>query len=215
MQHLPLSQQLAEVLESGATAGGVTLNALLARTEGRGLYLVIILLGLPFVAWVSPPGLSTVLGTIIALLAGRLALNRPPRLGPRLGDRQLPAGLLKVIRSGGVRFLRLLEKAIRPRRTQWMSWRAARVTHALCLVGLGLLLAMPLPSPPFYGTNAVPSYAIIVLAASMMEEDGVMIWCGYAALLLSVVYFALWADLILHYLPRWLHAVQGYLGARP
>jgi hypothetical protein len=55
---------------------------------------------------------------------------------------------------------------------------------------MGLLLAMPFPPlPPL--TNALPCYCIILLAASMMEEDGVTIWFAYALSLGTVVYLGL------------------------
>jgi len=57
-----------------------------------------------------------------------------------------------------------------PRRTAWMSWRIARLGHALLIVFMAFLLTLPLPSPPFLGSNALPSYGIILLAVSMMEE---------------------------------------------
>jgi len=39
------------------------------------------------------------------------------------------------------------------------------------------LLALPFPPlPPF--TNSLPCYALILIAASMMEEDGILIWIG-------------------------------------
>src|SRR5450759_789945 len=60
----PLSQSLAEILREDSAAG-LTLNRLLERTQGRGLFLVIILLCLPFIVPVSLPGLSTLMGSII------------------------------------------------------------------------------------------------------------------------------------------------------
>lgn len=214
MQHLPLSQDLARVLGESA-GGGLSLNQLLVKTEGRGLFLVIILLGLPFIAWLSPPGLSTVLGTMVVILSVRYALGKEPRLPARLGDRPLPPRVLRALEGGGVRFLRFLEKGVRPRRTTWLTWRPVQVTNASLLAVMGFLLALPLPSPPFYGTNAMPCYAIILLALSMMEEDGVLIWVSYAATLAAFGYFALWGDLLVRHLPRLLKALATLLETAP
>jgi hypothetical protein len=205
LMHEPLSQSLARILERGAANDALTANQLIARTEGRGFYFLFIILSLPFVAWISLPGMSTILGPMIALLALRLALGKEPRLPSSLGDRVLPPKLKQNILSGGLKFCRFLEKGVRPRRTTWMTWPIARLLHALLVVFMAFLLALPLPSPPFLGSNALPSYAIILLAISMMEEDGVMIWFGYLASLVAVAYFALLGGLIATQLAHWFH----------
>ncbi len=189
-EHQPLSQSLAALLaEAGAER--LTLNRLLLRTQGRGLYLVIIILCLPFVVPFSIPGLSPLMGTIITLLTLRLAFGKEPRLPAFLGERPLPAGFQQRVLRGGVTFLRQVERVVRPRRTTWLSWPAVRVANCICVIVLALLLALPLPAPPFFLTNSIPSYGIILLAAAMMEEDGVLIWFGYAALVFNLVFFGL------------------------
>lgn len=201
--HEPLSRTLAHILASEDAAAPFTANQIIARTGGRGLYLVFILLSLPFVAWVSVPGMSTVLGPIIGLLALRLALGKPPRLPARLGDRPLSPKLRHAIEGGGLKFLRFLERGVRPRRTAWLTWPVPRLANALLIACMALLLALPLPSPPFFGSNALPCYAIILLALSMMEEDGVLIWLGYAAALAATGYFVGFGALIGKHLAGW------------
>ena len=190
--------------------GVVTFNQLLAGSEGRGLFLVIILLSLPFITPLTIPGVSTVVGPVIGLLAWRLALGAPPRLPEKFGARAVPDGFRKILLSGGVKFLRLIERGVKPRRTFWMSWRVTRLGNALLLVCMAFLLALPLPPiPPL--TNTLPSYSIILIAASMMEEDGVMIWLGYAVAAGTVIYFAFWAELIATHLAKWFHTVWHWL----
>jgi len=203
--HQPLSQNLVRLLEEDSSQARLTLNRLLERTEGRGLYLVMVILCLPFVIPFSIPGLSTVMGTVIMVLALRLAWGKPPRLPKSLGERLLPLGMQQRVVAGSAKLLRFLEKLVRPRRTQWLTWPAARFGNALLIAFLALLLALPLPSPPFFFTNSFPSYAIILIAVSMMEEDGLTIWLGYVVALATVVYFGFWADLIGNHLVKWMH----------
>jgi hypothetical protein len=61
---------------------------------------------------------------------------------------------------------------------------------------------LPLPAPPFFFTNSLPSYAIILLAASMMEEDGVLIWAAYALVLANIIFFGLIAGAIIKLLMK-------------
>ncbi len=195
-EHQVLSVSLAEILGHVSAERPLTLNELLERTEGRSIYLVVIVLCLPFLIPLSVPGLSSVMGSIIIWLMLRQIVGKAPRLPRFLGERQLSARVQRRLLSGSIRVLRALEKLTRPRRTQWLTWRWAVAVNSLVIASLGFLLALPLPSPPFFLTNSVPAYAIVVLAASLMEEDGVMVWFGYALALVNVVFFGLLAGVI-------------------
>jgi hypothetical protein len=185
--HEPLSQRLLQIIEAKSTSEGITLNQLLERTEGRGFYLVVILLSLPFIVPVSIPGVSTVLGLSVSLLSLKLAFGAQPRLPKFMGNRRLSPQVQKKVLQGSVKFLRFVEKLVKPRRTPWMTTRPARFVNAMLMALMGLFLAMPFPPlPPL--TNALPCYSIILLAVSMMEEDGVTIWFAYALTLGTIIY---------------------------
>ena len=207
MSHRPLSQELEELL-AGPAARELTINQLIDRTAGRGVYLVIVVLNIPFVTPVPVWGLSTVFGLTIALLASRMMIGPAARLPAALGDRQLPAALRKVIAGGGVKLLRWLERVVRPRRTQWMAWRTTRVFHAGLIVFLALLLALPLP---IFFTNSFPALAIILIAVSMMEADGVTIFYGYGMAAATVIFFGLLTGSILAALAKLMATVRHYL----
>lgn len=188
--HEPLSERLLRIVEANSAAEGITLNELLERTEGRGFYLVVILLALPFIVPLSIPGVSTVLGLSVALLSFKLAFGAQPRLPKFMGNRRLPPQMQRKVLNGSVKFLRFVEKLVKPRRTPWMTTRPARFVNAMLMAQMGLFLALPFPPlPPL--TNALPCYCIILLAVSMMEEDGVTIWFAYALSLGTGVYLVL------------------------
>lgn len=207
-----LSIKLGQILEANSTSGGVTLNHLLERTEGRGFYLVVILLSLPFIVPVSIPGVSTVLGLSVSLLSLKLALGTTPRLPNFMGNRKLsPETQTKVLRAS-LKFLHFVEKLAQPRRTPWMTTRIARCANALIMAFMGLLLAMPFPPlPPL--TNALPCYCIILLAVSMMEEDGVTIWFAYALSLGTIVYLGLNVFLIVEAGKKAVELIRRWLGS--
>jgi hypothetical protein len=210
--HRPLSESLREILDSEPPPGGLTLNTLFARTQGRGVFLFIILLCLPFLAPVSLPGLSMPVGTVIMILAWRLGFGLAPRLPAWIGEKPLPPKFDRVL-NGSIRVLRFVERwLVRPRRTRWLNWRAARRLNGLVLALMGFYLALPL-AVPF--TNTVPAYAIVLLALSMMEQDGVLIWLGYSATLAALLYLVAVADLaVLWGLEAWargLDWVRGWL----
>jgi hypothetical protein len=196
-----LSDRLKQIMEENE---GVTLNELLERTQGLGLHLVIILLALPFIIPVSIPGVSTVLGLAITFLSLRLALGRDGYLPKFVGDRRLTPGLQKKFLTGSIRFLRVVEKLVKPRRTPWMTTRLACFVNASLMAFMGILLALPFPPlPPL--TNSLPSYSIILLAASMMEEDGVTIWIAYVVSGGTIIYLVVIVE-VLEFVLR--HAYQ-------
>ena len=209
MQKL-LSENLAQLLESESTAEGITLNQLLEHTEGRGFYLVVILLSLPFIVPVSIPGVSTLLGLSVALLSFKLAFGASPRLPKFMGNRKLSPDFKEKVLRGSVKIVRLVEKFAKPRHTPWMTTRPARFINALLMTFMGLLLALPFPPlPPL--TNALPCYCIILLAATMMEEDGTMIWVAYVFSIGTVFYLALNILLIIKAGRKALELILGWL----
>jgi len=207
--HERLSAKLAQLLESNSSPDGITLNHLLERTDGRGFYLVVILLALPFIIPLAIPGVSTVLGLSVALLSLKLAFGVTPRLPNLMGNRRLSPDFQTKVLRGSVKIVRIVEKFAQPRRTPWMTTRAARFVNALLMTFMGLLLALPFPPlPPL--TNTLPCYCIILLAASMMEEDGVMIWFAYLLSLGTVVYLALNIFVIIEAVKKAIELFRGW-----
>ena len=70
---------------------------------------------------------------------------------------------------------------------------------------MAFLLALPIP-PIVPLTNTLPAICILVTALAMMEEDGLLIWLGYAMGALTVFYFVLTASLIISAMTKLFHA---------
>lgn len=189
MKREPLSRSILNTVATGSAGGALTLNRLLEQTEGRGIHLVIILLCLPFITPVPLPGISTVVGVIILILCLRQILRLPPRLPKFMGEHPIRLAEQDRILRASLRFLNVVEKVVRPRGKGWLDNPVARLGNQLVLCLLAGLLIVPFPPFVFF-TNSLPSYAIILIAASMMEGDAVLIWFGYLATALSLVYFS-------------------------
>ena len=78
------------------------------RTEGRGVYFVMILLCLPFISPIPVPGLSNIVGD--SIFAVKLALKLPPRLPRILGEKEFSPHTSPKILSWTEKFLHSLEK---------------------------------------------------------------------------------------------------------
>jgi hypothetical protein len=210
--HIPLSKRLTMLLEGDASPGGMSLNDILNRTEGRGIFLVIVFACLPFVVPVSLPGFSTIMGFIVGVLAVRLALGKPPALPGFLGRHVLKPNSVRRILNASVKFLRLLEKVVKPRRTRWLNWPSAMFLNGALMTFMALLMALPVP-PILPFTNSLPCYAIILIAVSIMEEDGTSIWLGYAAVLGTLLYFGLLAGKVVPEVVKWISGLLQATGA--
>ena len=171
----------------------LTLNNLMERTEGRGVYLVMILLCLPFVQPIPLPGISTVLGLVITLMAVARARDQSPRLPKFIGDRAFPVNFGTKVLGGSIRFLQFLERWVKPRGDAWISWRGVRIFNCVLIIFMSGLLALPIPLP---GTNQLPAFSIMLVALSMMEEDGVLVFYAYGISFLTTAAFAVLLTLI-------------------
>ena len=190
MELSPLSKDLQEILDREPPGTRITLNHLLAQTEGRGVYLLIFLLCMPFMQPVPLPGVSTVLGASIIYLAVKLGIRLRGGLPSVLGDRPLPAGFQKLILNGSIRMLRFLEKRARRRGDKWLGWDSARLFNCAIIIAMAVLLSLPIP---IAFTNQPPAFTILLISLAMMEEDGVLIWYGWVSALITTAYFVLLA----------------------
>lgn len=153
----------------------------------RAYSLLLVLLALPFFTPVSLLGISTFVGAIIAYLGLRLALGLRPRLPQALRHRRLPPRFFGALLRGAERVIRLLERCTRKRLPLFVTGQWMRRGIGLGILGAGLLLMLPLPIP---FSNFLPAIAITSLAVGRLEEDGAAVCAGFAALLVSAVFFA-------------------------
>jgi hypothetical protein len=207
MSHEPLSRSLERVTQE---SGIQNLNDLVARTRGRGIFLVMIVLCLPFISPVPVPGLSNVVGLALFVVSVRLFLGLPSRLPHFIGSRPWPASRMERVTRASLCFLRWLERVVKPRRSAWLVRPAMVRLNAVVLGFLSLLLALPIP-PIIPFSNSLPAHGIILLSASMMEEDGAAIWVAYAIGVATVVYLGLFAGAIIRFIVIYEERIWNFL----
>lgn len=180
-----LSEELADLrARSGERA--VTLREVLYTLGGRGYMLLVLLLALPFITPIPLPGLSTPFGLAIALIALRLSLGQRPLLPKNLQRKELPAGFIGKLFLVAEKVLRFFEKFLRPRFTYLTDTPLLVQLHAVLMLLAALALLLPLPIP---FTNSFPAWAIMLVAAGLLERDGVFILAGYVIFAAGVLYF--------------------------
>ena len=181
-----LSEDLRAILRE-ADGRAMTVAELESILQGRGFAMFILLLSAPFI--VPAPGLSTPFGIALMSLGLRIAIGRKALLPGFVLRRTLTYKTLDRVITPLARIAERFEKRIRPRMhfLQERPW-------AINLIGIGIvsggfLLSLPLPIPL---SNTLPAISIMLLAAGLMERDGLLVLWGYIMGLLSWIYIGFW-----------------------
>ena len=184
-----LGDQLAAIIEQ-LPPDRLTLGELLQVFGDEGLLLLTILLTLVFLIPVSIPGVSTVFGAAILLVGISRVLRRPLWLPAKLRARALPAARLRPALSGGLHWVRRLEKISRPYRLRGLvDGRAQDIFNNLAFILAALLLMAPFGFIPF--SNTLPGLALLFYAIGMIQRDGTAILLGHLANIGTIVYFGI------------------------
>ncbi len=183
---------LAEHIERVLTAlpeQDLTLHDIVEAVGPDSLMLLTIFLSLIFLVPVSIPGVSTAFGLAIVLIGLTRTFQRKPWLPQRIARRRLAAAPLRAGLQRATVWLHRIDRLSRPHRWPWLSSHGpATLCNNLALVFAGLLLMMPFGLIPF--SNTLPALAVIFLSAGMMQRDGLALLLGYAAVCLTLLYFA-------------------------
>lgn len=79
-----------------------------------------------------------------------------------------------------------LEKLLHPRLTWVFEYRITQFLSGMAICACGIFLLLPLPIP---FSNLIPAFAIILIAASNSERDGIMLSVGGGVFALTLVFF--------------------------
>ncbi len=175
----------AAIAELAREAGGkdISLGTIVAALKDRGFCIFIILFALPNAII---PGLSFLLGAPVVLFALQLAAGRREVWLPGfLRRRTIPSALFIRIAHRAGRFLIWVEKRLRPRWSWIISGRAERFL-GLYMALAGAFLMMPVP----FG-NALPALGISLIAAGLIEADGMTAFIGILLGFLGIAYIFL------------------------
>lgn len=203
-----LSEVLRVLLQNDSGDSSVTINYLLSKTQGQGIFLTVILLTLPFLVPLLP-GINTPFGAAIMYLAWREIRGKKEGLPAWMGDRPISSQRFSKIISGTMKLIRFIESGVKPRFSWWMMLPGMQKFHWGLIGFLAFLLALPLPVP---ATNTFPAFALVFVAATAMERDGKMIWLGYFLSLLSLAWIAgavLLGEQLVSFVFGWLKGILG------
>lgn len=168
-----LSRELEAFLEQ-LDGKDTTIGALVTLIGDRGFGLLLLILALPAALPIPAPGYATVFGLPMILLGMQMVVGRAtPWVPDRMAARRIPFSILEFSVRNGRLPLKVVEVLIRPRLRALSQKRAF-----LSLVGVIVVLMSASMSIPLPLTNTAPSFVIFILAAGILEEDGLILLAG-------------------------------------
>ncbi|MBT9171656.1 MAG: hypothetical protein DDT21_00024 [Syntrophomonadaceae bacterium] len=187
MQDDTLSAALQSVL-SVRTGCHITVDELMSRIAERGFGMLLVLLALPTLVPVLPPGSAATIGLIYTFIGFQMLLGRKyPWLPQRIRDFRLSENAARKLRERGVSFFKNLERFSRAR---WLFMETALMLRlvALTIILMGFILFTPLPF-----MNTIPALAVMILGTGLLNRDGLFLLIGLVLSfsLLGFIYFGL------------------------
>ncbi|MDQ7819022.1 MAG: exopolysaccharide biosynthesis protein [Armatimonadota bacterium] len=167
----PLSTVLAEALGDR----DLTVGELADRVAERGFGLIMVVLALPTLIPVLPPGSAATVGLLYIILAAQMLAGLPrPWLPARVRRYRLSAAAVRALRERGLPLLRRVERYSRPR-LAGLDQRVVMRVVALAVLLLGVILLSPLPF-----LNTLPALTVLVLGVGLLNRDAVVLGAGLA-----------------------------------
>jgi hypothetical protein len=165
----PLSAIIAEMLDSQV----VTVGEVADRVAQRGFGLIMIVLALPTMIPVLPPGSAAFIGLLYILLSAQMLIGQQrPWLPARVRSYRLASGTMQALRERGIPLLQRIERLTRPRAT-WIPDAILTRAAAVAVLLLGIILLSPLP---FF--NTIPALTVLILGMGLFNRDALFLVGG-------------------------------------
>jgi hypothetical protein len=187
--HTRLSLELMSFLEK-LEGRDCTIGELVEMIGDRGFGMLLLILALPAALPIPAPGYATPFGIMMVLLGFQLIRGRhSPWLPKFFARRNLSYKVLSFSVRNGHLPLRVVEFLVRPRLQRLSTNRAFLAGVGVTVVLMACFMSLPVPL-----TNTAPSFVIFVLAAGMLEEDGLLLMGGMllAPIAASIAGFAVY-----------------------
>lgn len=149
----------------------------------RSFGFLLLIFALPNTLPLGIPGLSTLTGIPLALVALQMTFGMPRPYLPRwLADRSLRREDFRRLIERTAPWLQRLERVMKPRWVLLTGLAGERTLGTYCLA-LAVVLALPIP----FG-NVLPAIAIAIMALGLIEKDGVLIVVGAVIGVISLIF---------------------------
>jgi hypothetical protein len=175
---------LDEVIAIAHKQSQVQVATVIDVFSGKAIFVILMLLSLPFCLPLQMPGLSTPFGLVIGFLSLRLIFKQHRHIPRWLLEKKIKSSLLIKIVSYVKKFFLFCKKFTRPRLAFLVTAPWIHKLHGLFLFMCALILSLPLPIP---FTNFFVAVPILCICLGYLEEDGLLVMLGYGVVVLAVL----------------------------
>jgi hypothetical protein len=178
LRRRPIPERTSEVLRDFVDEGQserITFREILVELRHRAVGFALLIFALPC-SLPMPPGIPTVCGIALVIIAANLIAGRQRLWLPRaITDKSVSRADLKRMVDRWLPYLERLERVCKPR-FPIVTEPFAKVLIGIVIFALGFVMILPIP---FLG-NMPPGFAASVIAIGMTERDGLVVLIGTA-----------------------------------
>lgn len=184
----PTSAILRRLIATHA-APRLSLGDLLHALGDRGFSLLFLAMALPNTIPIpGPPGISTLCGIPLAVIAWQMARGDPePRLPAWLSKRSVATPDFARFLGKALPYVERVERVLRPR-GRWRFTPGAERVLGFWVVVLAVILALPIPLG-----NFLAALSVAALSLAHLEDDRNAVWVGVFISVLMVLWLAVLA----------------------
>ena len=178
LRRRPIPERTSEVLRDLVDEGQserITFREILVELRHRAVGFALLIFALPC-CLPMPPGIPTVCGVALVIIAANLIAGRQRLWLPRaITDKSVSRADLKRMVDRWLPYLERLERVCKPR-FPIVTEPFAKILIGIVIFALGFVMILPIP---FLG-NMPPGFAASVIAIGMTERDGLVVLIGAA-----------------------------------
>ena len=185
----------------------VSVEQILDALDARSFGLAVLLFSLPSIV-PMPPGVPTVVGIILLIVAVQMVVGRedlwlPGILSKREFDRKAIVGAFEGLAPR----LQMIERVMKPR-LLFMTGRVGAVFIGVIVLIMAIVLILPLPP----GGNFPPALACAVLGMGLAQRDGAIVLVGLVVSVVALVAVSFVTLVFIQQLPAMLDWLGGLVG---
>ncbi|MGG7517852.1 exopolysaccharide biosynthesis protein [Allorhizobium undicola] len=164
------SDFLLQILERARAENGIEIDAIIGHRGRIGVAFTLLILALPTIIPLPGP-FGMVFGTCLAIVALQMLWGADRLWFPAfIGRRRLPLKVVEAMARVGHPWVLRAEGWLENGRLGLLTGKSARILLAIPILLLAVLIALPIP----FG-NTVPALAVILIAISLAERDGLVV----------------------------------------
>ena len=187
----PSRPRFSDILRSLEFHDDTSIGSLADAFGERAFGVLILILAIPSI-FPAPPGVSIVFGLPLVLLTFQMLIGRRCIWLPApLRKRHISKSQIESLLARSMLIIGWFERMLHPRLPIFVGSEYARRGIGLVSFPLAVIVLLPIPF-----ANSLPSAAIALIAAGLVEEDGLAILLGCLSAALTIVLLvALWSTI--------------------